>query len=231
MPAAARRETTPSPCEAVLHEVLGAVFAPSQRDTILHDALETAGLEDVPVLPTALRVFVEGALFTSLARWVGVDDAIELVRQTRGALEVALASTASPRSDIRPRPQFVRPESVLVASHASLVVFLLQDVLGSSVEVVGAASLASLRREIALRSGRPLLVIVDRRHPCVDVSAVEVFESLGEDSVVVWWSAMLAEQAKVRESLSSRVRLLVRDTDARLGDLGELCATLVAGGG
>lgn len=215
----------------IVEEALSAVLAPDRRDTVLHEALTAAGVEQVPERPSSLRVFVEGALFSVLARHLEVSDALELVAQIRSALELALSTAEDerPKSDVRDRITLPAPPArVLVVTGASLVVFLLGDVVGENVEVVPVTSAGEVRDRLRRWAGTPLLVVVDRKHACVDASICPVLrEQLGDRSTVVWWGAPSDEQTVVTSMLLGGPRAITCDADMRLADLGQLCARLL----
>src|SRR5690606_22820983 len=135
---------------------------------------------------------VEGALFTTVARHLDVSDGLELVAQIRAALALAYRSEPDerPPSHIRAAGLTMsRPRRVVVVSRASLVVFLLQDVLGESVDVMPATTPSGLCDRLR-RSPGPVVVVVDRKHPCVDESVCALLaEELPKGSTVLWWGA------------------------------------------
>lgn len=228
----ARRTSKPPAASlgAIVEEVLGAVLAPTRLYEVLDEALRTAELPAVPEQPASVRVFVEGALFSALARQLDVANALEIVAQIRSALELALASMPDerPSSEVRERITLPAPPArTLVVSNASLVVFLLGDMLGDGVDVVPVGSAADLADRLRRFGEAPLLVVVDRKHPCVDTSICGLLaESLDVHSTVVWWTDDVDEQARVSALLSGGPILVATDPDTRLADLGELCRRL-----
>lgn len=219
------------PFAVMIDEALGAVLAPARRRQIIFEALDAAGLDAVPEEPAPLRAFLEGALFSALARHLEVSDAIELVAQLRAILELALsAGDDPPRSEIRER---VTPPaafgSALVVTNASLVVFLLGDMLGDRpIEVVPTSRFGALREELRRRTGMPLLVVVDRKHPAVDVSVCTLLrDELDARSIVLWWGAPSAEQLMVSGLLAGGPRVITCEPTFGLPDLGELCRRLL----
>ncbi len=218
----------------IVEEALGAVLAPARRLEIVDEALSTAGLDAIPDQPSSLRVFVEGALFSVLARHLEVSDALELVAQIRAALELALNSTDEDRavSDVRERITLPAPPNrTLVVTGASLVVFLLGDVIGEHVEVLAVSNEDDLRDWLRRSAGSSMMVVVDRKHPCVEPSVCELLRAeLSEQSTVVWWGAEPEEHVTVNGILAGGPRTITCDADLRLADLGELCRRLLEGG-
>ncbi|MCZ7686674.1 MAG: hypothetical protein M5U28_51165 [Sandaracinaceae bacterium] len=160
----------------IVEEALGAVLAPSMLHRVLEEALRSAELTSIPDQRGALRVFLEGALFSALIQHVAVPDALEMVAQVRSALELALASAPDdrPTSDVREKITLPAPPArVIVVTSASLVVFLLADELGDDIDVVPVSTEADLVDRLQRFAERPLLVVVDRRHPAVEASVAE----------------------------------------------------------
>lgn len=215
----------------IVEEVLGAVLAPKRQRETLDEALATADLDAIPDRPSALRVFVDGALFATLARHLEVSDALELVAQIRASLDLALSTTPDdrPSSDIRDRMRLDdAPSRVFVVTQASLVVFLLQDVLGDDVEVMPVGSAATLRDRLRRFGGQPLLIVVDRKHPCAGTGICELLaEELGSSSTVVWWGAHGAESETVERLLRGGPKLVPCAFDLQLADLGDVCRGLL----
>jgi hypothetical protein len=220
-----------TPFAAIIEEGLGMVLAPDRLWSVIDEALSQAGLDEIPERPSKLRVFVEGALFTTLARHLDASDALELVSQIRSSLELALAGTADERpfSDVHRRDTLPAPPSrVIVVTQASLVVFLLQDVLSDSADVVAINTVAELSDRLRRLHGQPVLVVVDRKHACTDLSVCELLRvELDSDSVVVWWGAPTSEQAEVSSLLRDGPRAIACQFDLRLSDLGDLCQRLL----
>lgn len=218
----------PSPVR-IVEEALAAVFHPARVSKIVEDALELAGLETVPERPTTLRIFVEGALFAALSRELEISDALEVLAQVRSSLENVFDGGAggAASSDIRAKgsgPQ--HPRSVLVATQASLVVFLLQDMLGESVEILPASGAAMLAERIE-RMTEPLLLLVDRKHPCVGMEVLRHLSKLPAGSSVIWWGGGSHESLRVESALTDHVSLVPTHDELRLADLGEMCRVIV----
>ena len=221
-----------SPFAVLIDEALGAVLAPARRREVLAEALDAAEMDAVPSEGRALRLFVEGALFSTLTRHLEVRDALELIAQIRATLELALDSAPDdepPRSDVRARITLpAPPTTTLVVTSASLVVFLLGDMLGDAVDVVAVSRHAELRDRLRRLSGTPVLVVIDRKHAAVDVSVCELLrEELEPSSTVVWWGASSGERAMATAFLSGGPRLLACEPSVGLADLGEVCRTLL----
>lgn len=221
-----------NPFALLVEEALAAILAPARRREILGEALESADVDDIPDQPMALRVFLEGALFTTLARHLEVSDALELVAQIRSTLELAMANAPDerPRSEVRERITLpAPPTTALVLTNASLVVFLLADALGDApVEVVPVSNRSELEDRLRRMAGRSLLVVVDRKHACVDVSVCsELRDELDPFSTVVWWGARGAERTMASAMLAGGPRMIACEADLGLADLGELCRRLV----
>ena len=220
---------------AIVEEVLSSVLAPGRRDEVLREALELASLDEVPDRPTSLRVFIEGALFATLAQKFEVSDALELVNQLRASLGPAFnTSRAEERttSDIRSRLGVVTtaPNHVLVLTQASLVVFLLQDVLGDAVDVLPIDDRVTLRDRLRRYGGQPLLVVIDRKHPCEGPGVCDLLKAeLSAESTVVWGGAGGEEIDDVQRRLEGGPRLVPCAFDLALADLGELCRATMRG--
>lgn len=219
------------PYAAIVEEALSVVLAPDRRSDVVFDALVIAGLTTLPERPTSMRIFVEGALFSSLAKHLGVETALEIVAQIRAALEIALGvDDKPPRSDVRERIRIEEPagpRKALVVTQASLVVFLLQDMIGDEIEVLPINSEAELKDRMP-RAGEAALVVIDRKHPCVDLDSCSVLRKLSADSTVVWWGASPLEQETLHSLLSDGPRVVACDFDLRLADLGDLCRELLS---
>lgn len=216
----------------MIEEALGAILAPARRRELVGEALDAAELDAIPDEPSALRVFLEGALFSALTRHLEVRDALELVSQIRATLEIALASVPEerPRSDVRARITMpLVPRTTVVVTNASLVVFLLGDMLGdAAVDVVPVSSHAELRQRLQRMSGTPLLVVIDRKHAAVDVTACALLrEELDPRSTVVWWGASAAERTMAAAFLAGGPRVIPCESGVGLADLGELCRQLI----
>jgi hypothetical protein len=220
-----------SPYAVLIDEALGAVLAPARRREVLADALDAAEIDVVPSEGPALRLFVEGALFSTLTRHLEVRDALELIAQIRATLELALGTAPDdpPRSDVRARVTIPAPPSTtLVVTSASLVVFLLGDMLGDSVDVVPVSRRTELRDRLRRTNGAPVLVVIDRKHAAVDVSVCELLrQELDSSSSVVWWGASSAERTMATAFLAGGPRLLACEPSVGLADLGEVCRTLL----
>jgi hypothetical protein len=215
----------------LIDEALGAVLAPALRREVLLDALFGAELDVVPSEARELRLFVEGALFSSLTQRLEVRDALELIAQIRATLELALGARPDepPRSDVRARITIPAPPcTTLVVTNASLVVFLLGDMLGDAIDVVAVSRQAELRDRLRRMTGTPLLVVIDRKHAAVDVSVCAMLrEELDERSAVVWWGASSGERTMATAFLAGGPRLVACEPSVGLADLGELCRTLL----
>jgi hypothetical protein len=215
------------PYAVIVDEALGAVLAPERRADVVLDALLIAGTTAIPSKPTSMRIFVEGALFSSLSRHLGVEIALEVTSQIRSALELALETDDRPRSDVRPRIRVEpAPKCALVVTQASLVVFLLQDMIGNEVDVMPINSEAELRDRLP-KHGESVLVVIDRKHPCVDLTACNTLRRLGQSSTVVWWGAPALEHDALMKNLADGPRVVACELDLRLADLGELCRELL----
>ena len=212
-------------------EALGAVLAPKRRREVIEEALDAAGASMLPTSSADLRLFVDGPLFAALARHLEVSDALELVHQVRGSMALALSEVeGAPISDIRNARRILSPapQRVFVATAASLVVFLLQDVLGDTVEVFPAGDLSVLEDRIRRSPAQRLLVIIDRKHPCVDRGVTSLLtRELGEDSTVIWWGAPGSESRLVGEDLRGGPRVIPCGFDTSLADLSDICRTLL----
>jgi hypothetical protein len=233
MASTARRPSRPSPplASLIVEEVLGTVLAPDRLDELISESLGMAALPGLPEEGTALRAYVEGPLFATLSRHLDVSDALELVGQIRAALELALREPAPerPASHVRSNPTLpAAPQRVLVLTRASLVVFLLQDVLGDAVEVMPLSTLAALKDRLRRLGPQPVLLVVDRKHPSVGPDAcAELRGELSGESTVVWWGAPSAEAEQVTHRMRGGPRLVACDFDLQLADLGALCKNLL----
>ncbi len=209
----------------VVEEVLGSVLSPARVGLVLREATAAAGLQEVPAQPAALRVFVEGALFAALTEHLDVADALEILQHIRGALAHAFPPNEL-SSDIRMRQGAeLSPRTVLVATAASLVVFLLQDMLGEEVDILPVSSEGQLADRLRRATG-PLLLLVDRQHAALG-DLRHHLSSLPAGSAVIWWGGSTAEQRGVEGALGGHVELVPTPEDLRLADLGELCRRLV----
>lgn len=211
----------------VLNEALGMVLAPSRASQVVREALELSGLSTLPDRPVALRIFVEGALFTTVSRHLGIGSALEINAQIRDALGPALRASGAadpPGSDMRiARALPLHRGRVIVATSASIVVFLLQDILGD-MELMPASSPEELVDRLERSAGQPLLIVIDRRHPCVDTTVCSTLRRLLDDrSTVLWWGAPEDELHEVDTRLFGGPQLVSANLDATLTDLGELC--------
>lgn len=213
----------------VVEEGLRAVLSPTHAEVVLREALILAGLPELPRRPMALRVFVEGALFAVLGEHLDVGDALEVLSQLRAALSHMVPEMASPppSSDIRRRGTVPEhPRNVVVATEASLVVFLLQDMLGDDVEILPVSSEAQLLDRLR-RSIYPMLLVVDRKHACVGPEVLPGLRDLRPGSAVIWWGGPSHEQLRCESALGTDVSLISTDERMRLADLGELCDSLM----
>lgn len=218
-----------NPLAAVLDEALGAVLSPGIRGDVLTEAVAVGGLDAVPRDPSEMRLFLEGPLFSTLARHIAISDALELLSQVRSALELALGhSDEAPRSDIRERPWPARTArtTALVVTPAAEALFFLADLLGEDVDVVSVASASELRQQLA--RGTPRLVLVDRRQG-VDPQVYDVLlDRLTRSPVVLLWGGAAVDRAN-DSTLSARLRLVTTPPTLRLGELGALCLELLHG--
>lgn len=230
MSAASKPENARGPqLGIVVEEGLRAVLSPTHAEIVLREALQLAGTRELPHRPMALRVFIEGALFSVLGEHLSIGDALEVLTQLRGALQHVAPEMreAPPTSDIRTRgtvPQ--HPHSVVVATEASLVVFLLQDMLGDDVEILPVSSEAQLIDRIK-RSLHPILLVVDRKHACVGPEVLPALRALRPGSEVIWWGGPSHEQLRCESALGTDVALVPTFERMRLADLGELCGSLM----
>jgi len=230
-----RERANPS---TVVVEVLSAVFAPIRLRKIVREACESAGIAQMPEAPISLRVFVEGALFSTLVRHLGVSLALDLNEQIRASLAHAREvrrgeddevreTQEVPTSDVherRPAAEATSGRRVLVVTQASLVVFLLQDVFGDELEVLPVSGEKELGERLARFDGQPLLVVVDRRHPCVGPGvARRLRDHLSNISAVVWWGADVDEEREVEDRLAGGPRFITTGPDLQLADLGPVC--------
>ena len=115
---------------------------------------------------------------------------------------------------------------MLVVTQASLVVFLLQDMLGESVPIRVVSTEDELVERLARARG-PLTLVVDRKHPVVGPEAAPHLRALPAGSAVVWWGGSEYEQLRVLSALDEFVTLVSTAHELRLADLGELCRSLV----
>ena len=223
-----------------MSEALSAVFTPVVLRKVLREACQAAGLASVPDAPASLSVFLEGALLTTLTRRLGVPLALELSGQIRESLLHVFGSEVStvhstgevPISKARELVRSSGPAAgylALVVTQASLVVFLLQDQLGDAVEVLPVSGEKELQDRLRRFCGRSLLVVIDRRHPCVGPSVAHLLRrELEPTSPVIWWGADEAEMVVVEAALSGGPRLVRTSAEARLADLGSVCLSAIA---
>ena len=215
----------------IVEEVLRAVLSSRRVRQVLEDACQIAGIGAVPYAPISLRVFVEGALFSTLSRQLGISDALDVSEQIRGALALALRDNLEEESSGIRLKRSEAPGSsphVLVLSQASLVVFLLQDVLDDDVNLIQLKSQDELENRLARMGAQPMLIVVDRRHPCVGPGACPILvERSSPTSTVVWWGADEAERAEVERRLEGGPRLVPAAHDLDLADLGLLCRGVI----
>jgi hypothetical protein len=214
------------PFAVLVEEALSAVLAPARRGDVLFDAMHRAGIDEIPDHPVAMRSFVEGALFTAIARELETEQALELTSQIRATLEVAFATEVP---DDRPISSVLSRTTrrAIIATRASLVGFLLQDALGDYVRVHVVETQRALIDQLrALRE--PLLVVVDRRNACVDEQSCAVLgAALDPRSTVVWWGASEEERLRVRRGLAEGPRAIVCESELRLAELGGLCRNII----
>jgi len=222
----------------IVEEVLSAVLSPRRVREVLDDALRLGGLGEIPTSPVSLRVFIEGALFSTLSRQLGIGSALDVGEQLRAALALALRDESLRPSGppAQPGPHGhpptappSEPPRVLVVSQASLVVFLLQDMLGAGIEVKSLTSETDLADALRRSAARPCVVVIDRRHPCVGPGACKVLgEHVPERSTIVWWASNAEEQRDVEQRLGAgAAHLITTAHDMDLADLGELCRGVV----
>lgn len=216
------------------------MFTPVVLRKVLREACQAAGLASVPDEPVALRIFLEGALSTALTRRLGVPMALELGGQIRESLlhvfepeEPNVQVTGElPISEARERVRLSGPAAghmALVVTQASLVVFLLQDQLNNAVEVLPVSGEKELKDRLRRFGGRSLLVVIDRRHPCVGPSVARMLRrELEPTSSVVWWGADQAEMLEVEAALSGGPRFIRTSDECRLADLGSVCLSAIA---
>ena len=217
----------------IVHETLATVFSPPRLRKVLAEACDVAGLRAIPEAPVSLQVFVEGPLFTTLARRLGVSVALELNRQIREAVEPGIAVDEGPISAVhKGRDQLTAPppaRRVLAVTQASLVVFLLQDQLGDSVEVLPIGDARHLEDRLRRFGGQPLLVVVDRRHPCVGPEVARLLRRLLEPiGCVIWWGAEADEQLLVEAELTGGPTFVPTSDSLQLADLGGVCLSAIA---
>lgn len=215
--------------------MLSAILSPRRVREVLDEALRVGGTNRVPESPVSLRVFIEGPLFSVLSRHLGIGDALDIGAQLRAALALALREapgmTHEPdTSEVRERGASHAPGSlrVLVVTKASVVVFLLQDVLGESVEVVPVGSERELEDRLRRLGGVVSLVVVDRRHAAVGPEACRLLVGHApKETTVIWWGAQGPEQLDVEEQLQGGPRVIPTHRDMELADLGELCRYVI----
>lgn len=222
-----------TPAEAfplIVEEALGAVLAPAILYEVLEEALRAAELTTIPDQPSSLRVFLEGPVFSTLTQYVSVPDALEVVAQVRSALELALASTPEerPSSEVRERITLPAPPArVVVVTSASLVVFLLADELGDDIDVVPVATAGDLMDRARRFGDRPLLIVVDRRHPAVEASVCEdLARALHPKHTVVWWTDDPDEHEWASRQLEGGPTVVRFRRGMGLADLARLCRRL-----
>lgn len=219
---------------ALVEEALGAVLSGERLREVVDEALEIADLPEIPETAAAIRVFVEGPLFSALSHRLDMPDALEVLSQLRRSLDHALRDPAEEKSELTSDVRMRRmrldavpsTSTVLVATKASLVVFLLQDMLGDDVEILPVSSEEDLVDRLQ-RMPRAVLLVVDRRHPCVGPSAAGKLEALIPGSQVVWWCGQPHEQTLVEGRLGAGCELVSTREDLPLADLGQLCQELL----
>lgn len=220
-----------------MEEVLSAILSPRRLREVLDEALRIGGLTEVPDVPISLRVFIEGPLFSALSRHLGIGDALDIGAQVRAALALALRDDPASippvahASEVRERgaaSQVPEGTRVLAVTKASVVVFLLQDVLGDGVEVIPVGTERVLEDRLRRLGATAPLIVVDRRHPAVDVDACRLLVGhASKETTVIWWAADGAEQLEVEEQLSHGPRVIPTHRDMELADLGELCRYVI----
>lgn len=232
-----KRRSARSPSAAtIVEEVLSAILSPRRVKEVIDEALRLGEGATVPESPIQLRVFVEGPLFSSLSRHLGIGDALDVSAQVRATLALALREDAShvaeaDSSEVRER-RVSNPASgairVLAVTQASVVVFLLQDMLGDAVEVQSINSMAALEDRLRRIGAQPSLIVVDRRHPAVGPDACRILVGhTPRTATVIWWGAQGPEQLEVEERLDGGPRLIPTHRDMELADLGELCRGVI----
>lgn len=231
-----RRGAAKSPSAAsIVEEVLSAILSPRRVREVIDEALRLGGAATVPDSPVSLRVFIEGPLFSALSRHLGIGDALDIGAQVRAALALALreevgAAVEPDTSEVRERRVSAPAQGVrvLAVTKASIVVFLLQDMLGEGVEIHPVGSERALEDRLRRLGGSPSLIVIDRRHPCVGLEACRLLVGLApRTSTVVWWGAQGPEQLEVEERLEGGPRVIPTHRDMELADLGELCRGVI----
>lgn len=107
-------------------------------------------------------------------------------------------------------------------------IFLLQDMFGDAVDVLPVNGEQELRDRLRRFGGHPLLVVIDRLHPCVGPGVARILRTdLSESSAVVWWGADAEEQLDVESTLAGGPRFTAAGSELSLADLGELCMSAV----
>lgn len=223
------RSISSNPLAAVLDEALGAVLSPAMRGDVLTEAVAVAGLDAVPRDPSEMRLFLEGPLFSTLARHIAISDALELLAQVRAALELALGhADEAPRSDVRERPwpPGAARTTALVVTPAAEALFFLADLVGEDVDVLSVASASELRQQLS--RGAPRLVLVDRRTGVAPDVYDVLLERLSRSTIVLLWGGAAVDRAN-DSTLAGRLRLVTTPPHLRLGELGALCQELLHG--
>lgn len=232
-----KRRSIRSPSAAtIVEEVLSAILSPRRVKEVIDEALRLGEGTTVPESPIQLRVFVEGPLFSSLSRHLGIGDALDVSAQVRATLALALredvgGGAEAESSEVRERRVSSRANGairVLAVTQASVVVFLLQDMLGDAVEVQSINSVGALEDRLRRIGGQPSLIVIDRRHPSVGPDVCRILVGLApRTSTVIWWGAQGPEQLEVEERLDGGPRLIPTHRDMELADLGELCRGVI----
>ena len=218
------------PRMAIIEEVLSTVLVPDRVEKVIREALSAADLTEVPRTAVELEAFVDGALFATLARHLDIGDGLEVVTQIRASLALVLETdTFRPVSDVRSATRVTATaRRVLVATRASLVVFLLQDVLGDEVDVFPIADETVLTKRLALEPTTGLIV-VDRKHSCLETSACSLLRKLDPRATVMWWGGTSTEVQEVTRQLAGGPNLHAFAEDASLADLSDMVRALMLG--
>ena len=179
----------------IVEEVLSAILSPRRVREVLEEALRLGGVTTVPERSTPLRVFIEGPLFSALSATVGISDALDIGAQVRAALALALREDApEPTEDASSEVRERRSQApsaevvhVLAVTRASVVVFLLSDMLGERAEVASVDSEHALVDWLRRLRGRSVLVVIDRKHPVVGPDTCRVLVGLASPTSTVVW--------------------------------------------